>query len=65
MGALSVSRTLKSVHRDTIPLMGDASGSVDAITGEGICVALKQARSLASAIHADDLEQYQGNIANS
>lgn len=59
MGALSVSRTLKSVYRDNVALIGDASGSVDAITGEGICLSLRQARALAAAIDTDNLEQYQ------
>lgn len=59
MGALSVSRTLKSVYRNNVALIGDASGSVDAITGEGICVSVKQARVLAAAIDADNLQQYR------
>jgi flavin-dependent dehydrogenase len=42
-----------------VALIGDASGSVDAITGEGICVSVKQARALAAAIDADNLEYYQ------
>jgi flavin-dependent dehydrogenase len=59
MGALSVSRRLKSIYRDNVALIGDASGSVDAITGEGICVSIKQARALAAAIHSGNLERYQ------
>jgi flavin-dependent dehydrogenase len=59
MGALSVSRRLKSIHRNNVALIGDASGSVDAITGEGICVSVKQARALAVAIESGDLGRYQ------
>jgi menaquinone-9 beta-reductase len=59
MGALIVSRKLRSVHRDGVVLVGDASGSVDAITGEGLCLAFKQALSLANALSAGDLDNYQ------
>jgi menaquinone-9 beta-reductase len=58
MGALSVSRTLHSVHRKNVVLIGDASGSVDAITGEGICVSVKQAKVLAAAVQLGDLRLY-------
>ena len=59
MGALSVSRSLKSVRRKNVVLIGDASGSVDAITGEGICVSVKQAHALAVAVENGNLELYQ------
>lgn len=59
MGALSVSRSLKSVRRENVVLIGDASGSVDAITGEGICVSVKQAHALAVAVESGNLELYQ------
>ena len=59
MGAISASRTLKSVCRGNIALVGDASGSVDAITGEGICVSIKQARALAVAVKSGNLAHYQ------
>jgi len=35
-GAVTVTRQLKSVHRGAVALVGDASGSVDAITGDGL-----------------------------
>jgi flavin-dependent dehydrogenase len=57
-GALSMSRQLKRVHKDGLALLGDASGSVDAITGEGLCLAFKQADALAAALRAGDLRQY-------
>jgi flavin-dependent dehydrogenase len=58
MGALSISRQLKRVHRDGLALLGDASGSVDAVTGEGMCLAFKQADALADALEAGDLRRY-------
>ncbi len=59
MGALSVSRKLRRVCRDDIALIGDASGSVDAITGEGLCLSFKQALSLAEALRSGNLYDYQ------
>ncbi len=59
MGALSVSRSLRSVCRKNVVLIGDASGSVDAITGEGICLSVKQAHALALAVESGNLELYQ------
>jgi flavin-dependent dehydrogenase len=58
MGAMSISRQLKRVHKDGLALLGDASGSVDAITGEGMCLAFKQADALAGALRAGDLREY-------
>ncbi len=59
LGALSVSRRLRRVQRDNVALVGDASGSVDAITGEGICLAIKQARAFAWAVKSGDIQVYQ------
>lgn len=59
MGALSVSRTLKAVHRKDVVLIGDASGSVDAITGEGMCLAFNQAIALADAVERGSLQAYE------
>jgi flavin-dependent dehydrogenase len=58
-GALSVSRRLKSVYSGNVVLTGDASGSVDAITGEGLCLSFKQAAALADALSNGDLDAYQ------
>ncbi len=58
MGSLSISRSLRRVYKDGLALLGDASGSVDAVTGEGMCLAFKQAEALAQALRADDLEHY-------
>lgn len=59
MGALSVSRTLKSVQCNGVALIGDASGSVDAITGEGMCLAFHQAVALVDGLKSGDLRRYQ------
>lgn len=58
-GALTISRRLKSVVRGNVALMGEASGSVDAITGEGLAMAFRQALALAPAIAAGDLRSYE------
>jgi len=58
-GAITVTRHLRRVYRGRIALIGDASGSVDAITGEGMGLAFRQALELADALAADKLEQYQ------
>jgi len=57
-GAITATALLKSVVRGNIALIGDASGSVDAITGEGLCQAFRQARALADAMAAGDLSSY-------
>jgi flavin-dependent dehydrogenase len=59
MGALSISRKLRRVCSEKVALVGDASGSVDAITGEGLCLAFKQALSLAAALKMGSLAAYQ------
>jgi len=58
-GAVTATRRLRQVYRDNVALIGDASGSVDAITGEGMGLAFRQALALADALAANDLEQYQ------
>ena len=58
MGALSISRQLKQVCRGNVALVGEASGSVDAITGEGMALAFRQALALAPALAAGDLSSY-------
>ena len=58
-GGVSTSRRLKAVHRGNVALVGDASGSVDAITGEGLCLLFQQAIALADALTAGDLSLYR------
>jgi flavin-dependent dehydrogenase len=49
---------LPRVYRGCVALIGDASGSVDAITGEGLGLAFRQAEALADALVAGDLGLY-------
>ncbi len=58
-GAISATRRVAAVTQGRIALVGDASGSVDAITGQGICLAFQQALALADALAVDDLEVYE------
>ncbi len=58
-GALSVSRKLSEVTRGSVSMIGDASGSVDAVTGEGIATSFRQALALAHAIARNDLSLYE------
>lgn len=57
-GAITATARLCAVARDRVALIGDASGGVDAITGEGLCQAFQQSEALASALAADDLSCY-------
>lgn len=57
-GAVTGTRRLQRVYRDNVALVGDASGCVDAITGEGLCLAFQQAERLAEALAAGDLSLY-------
>lgn len=58
-GAISPTRTLRRVTRGQVALIGDASGSVDSITGEGMCLAFQQAVELAAALESGGLSQYE------
>ena len=57
-GAVSATRRLARVYRGRVVLVGDASGSVDAITGEGLRLGFEQGMALAKALEADDLRLY-------
>ena len=57
-GAVTTTRRLKKVARGRIALIGDASGSADAITGEGLAMVFRQSQLLADAIERDDLDFY-------
>ena len=62
-GSLTLSRRLPQVCRTQVALIGDASGSVDAISGEGLALGFQQALALRDALRppaADDaLHRYQ------
>jgi menaquinone-9 beta-reductase len=58
-GAVTTLRRFARVTRGCVALVGDASGSTDAVTGQGLCVAFEQALALANAFARDDLELYE------
>jgi flavin-dependent dehydrogenase len=58
-GSITLGRTLHRVASGNIALIGDASGSVDAISGEGLALGFRQAAALAPALKANDLAAYQ------
>lgn len=58
-GAITLGRSLRRVTSGNIALIGDASGSVDAVTGEGMALCFRQAAALALALKANDLAAYQ------
>ena len=58
-GSISLGRRLSRVISGNIALIGDASGSVDAVTGEGLALGFRQAAALSLAMRAGDLEAYQ------
>lgn len=58
-GGVSASRRLKRVSRGNVALVGDASGSVDAITGEGLCLSFRQALTLAECWERGSLDCYE------
>ena len=58
-GAICATRSVSRVTRGNVALIGDASGSVDAITGDGISIALHAAQAVADAIANNDLLRYE------
>jgi flavin-dependent dehydrogenase len=57
-GAVTMTRRLPRVFEGNVVLIGDASGSADAITGEGLCLGFRQALALGDALEASDLRRY-------
>jgi flavin-dependent dehydrogenase len=58
-GVPSLSRRLRAVSRDRVALVGEASGSLDGITGQGLSVLFQQALALGNALKAGDLSRYE------
>ncbi|HYM79504.1 MAG TPA: NAD(P)/FAD-dependent oxidoreductase [Candidatus Dormibacteraeota bacterium] len=58
-GAVTATCRLRRVRRGNVALIGDASGTVDAITGEGLCLAFSQAMVLAECLEDGDLGRYE------
>lgn len=57
-GALTTTRRLKRVAKGNVALIGDASGSVDAITGEGLAIGFRQAGLLARSLEEGSFNLY-------
>jgi menaquinone-9 beta-reductase len=58
-GAITGNRSFWRVCRENVALIGDASGTVDAITGEGLGLAFRQAAVLAECLQSGDLARYE------
>ena len=58
-GAVSAMHSLRRVARGNVALVGDASGGVDAITGEGLRLAFRQSLALAEAMEVGELQKYE------
>ena len=58
-GAGPLRQRARSRVAGRVLLVGDASGYVDALTGEGISMGLAQARAAVAAIAADDPQRYE------
>jgi len=52
-------RILPAVTRGNVALIGDASGTVDAVTGHGLSLSFQQAISLAESMERRDLSYYE------
>ena len=57
-GAMTATGKLRSVVAGSTALVGDAAGSVDAVTGQGMHLAFRQAIHLADAIASDNVARY-------
>jgi len=57
-GSVSANRKLRRVWRGNVALIGDASGTVDAITGEGFGLSFSQAMVLANCLRSGGLAGY-------
>lgn len=58
-GGVCGNRSFRAVASGRVVLIGDASGSVDAITGDGISLAFRQAIALADAMEQGSLASYE------
>jgi flavin-dependent dehydrogenase len=58
-GAITSTRKLSQVYRGRVALVGDASGAVDSITGEGLCLTFRQAEVLAQCLADGNMRRYQ------
>jgi 2-polyprenyl-6-methoxyphenol hydroxylase-like FAD-dependent oxidoreductase len=61
-GSGTVYRRTPRITKGRVALVGDAAGSVDAITGAGVTLGLHQAVSLAGALRTGDLASYEADF---
>ena len=59
LGDTTSLRILPAVTRGRIALIGDASGTVDAVTGHGLSLSFEQAEQLSDALKNGDLSRYE------
>jgi flavin-dependent dehydrogenase len=57
-GSVTATSRLPSIVTGTVALVGEASGSVDAVTGEGMALAFRQAVELGGALASGNLQGY-------
>jgi flavin-dependent dehydrogenase len=58
LGTATLTRRIWNVARKNVALVGEAAGSVDAVTGAGLTIALQDALALAQALRAGHLSAY-------
>lgn len=58
-GAMTVCRRLPRVTRGSIALIGEAAGSIDAVTGEGLALTFQQAIALGESLPLGNAELYE------
>lgn len=58
-GAMTICRRLPRVTSGSVALIGEAAGSIDAVTGEGMALAFKQALALGEALPQGNLSLYE------
>jgi flavin-dependent dehydrogenase len=58
-GCCTLNRYLHRLSNSRVVLIGDASASVDAITGDGLTLCFEQALALADALDRNDLRLYR------
>jgi flavin-dependent dehydrogenase len=59
LGDVTSLTRLSAVTRDRVAVVGDASGTVDALTGHGLSLGFQQAGHLAEALSRGDLRPYE------
>lgn len=62
-GGMTALRKMRRIYKENVVLAGDAAGSVDAITGQGMGLAFEQALALAEALKTGKLNRYERQFA--